>query len=96
MALIWKEDTRVVGVTVQRNKSSGKVALIQMATADVVLLIPMDANCLSAPKALRIIFQDPEIFKTGVQIEKNLRALWVDFQIESNSFVELNELLELS
>jgi len=96
VALIWKEDTRVVGVTVQRNNSSGKVALIQMATTDVVLLIPVDANCLSAPKALRIIFRDPEIFKTGVQIEKNLRALWVDFQIESNSFVELNELLELS
>merc|ERR1719204_2174329 len=96
VALILKEDTKVVGVTVQRNKSSTKVALIQMATADVVLLIPMNAGCLSAPKALRVIFRDPEIFKTGVQIEKNLRALWVDFQIESNSFVELNELLELS
>jgi len=96
VALIWKEHTKVVAVTVQRNKSSTKVALIQMATADVVLLIPMNADCLSAPKALRVIFRDPKIFKTGVQIEKNLRALWVDFQIESNSFVELNELLELS
>jgi len=96
VAFILKEDTRVVGVTVQRNKSSTKLVLIQIATADVVLLIPMDADCQSVPKALRIIFRDPEIFKTGVQIEKNLRALWVDFQIESNSFVELNELLEKS
>jgi len=96
VAFILKEDARVVAVEVQRNKSSTKVALIQMATTDVVLLIPMTTNSTSAPKALQIIFRDPEIFKTGVQIKKNLMSLWVEFQIESNSFVELNELLELS
>jgi len=96
VAFILKEDVRVVGVAVQMNQSSTKVALIQIATTDVVLLIPMNANSRSAPKALQIIFRDPEIFKTGAQIKKNLRALWLDFQIESNSFVELNELLEFS
>jgi len=96
VAFILKEDPRVVGVAVQRNVTSTKVVLIQIAVTDVVLLIPMNANGLSAPKPLQIIFRDPKIFKTGVQIKRNLRDLWLEFKIDSNSFVELNELLELS
>jgi len=96
VAYILKRNARVVGVAVKRNKSSPTVALIQMATTDVVLLIPMNASSLPAPAALKMIFRDPVILKTGVQIKENLWALWVDFQIESNSFVELNDLFELS
>jgi hypothetical protein len=96
VAFILKEDVRVIGVEVERNRLATKVVLIQIATTDVVLLIPTNSFSISAPKALHFIFRDSEIFKVGVNIEENLRALWVDFQIESNSFVELNELVQFS
>jgi len=96
VAFILKEDARVVGVALQRNKSSFKVSLIQIATPDVILLISVNSNRLQAPKALNILFRDPEIFKVGVQIEKSLRTLWEEWQIESNSFVDLDELLHFS
>jgi len=95
VAFILKEDIRVLGVAVQRNVTSRKVVLIQIAATDVVLLIPMNANGLSAPKPLQVIFRDSKILKTGVQIQRNLKDLWLDFKIDSNFFVELNELLEL-
>jgi len=96
VAFILKEDARVVGVALQRNKSSFKVSVIQIATADVILLISINSNKLQAPKALNILFRDSQIFKVGVQIEKSLRALWEELQIESNSYVDLAELLQFS
>jgi len=96
VAFLLKEDSRVVGVALQRNKTSSKIALIQISTVDVVLLIAMNPNRLYAPKAINILFRDSEIFKVGVQIEKTLRALWEEFQIESNSYVELEHLLQFS
>jgi len=96
VAFLLKEDSRVVGVSLQRNETSSKVALIQISTVDVVLLIPMNPNRLYAPKAINILFRDSEIFKVGVQIEKTLRALWEEFQIESKSYVELEHLLQFS
>jgi len=96
VAFILKDDARVIGVEMEWSRSSENVALIQIATADIALLIPMSTASLSTPKALQIVFRDPEIVKTGVKIEKNLKALWLNFQIESSSFVELNELLEFS
>jgi len=96
VAFILKDDSRVIGVEVEWSTHSKNVALIQIAIADIVLLIPMGTASLPPPKALRIIFQDTEIIKTGVNIEMNLRALWVNFQIESNSFVELTELLQFA
>lgn len=94
VAFILKDDSRVIGVEVERSRHSDNVALIQIAIADVVLLIPMSTESISPPKAIQIIFRDTEIIKTGVNIEMNLKALWVNFEIESNSFVELNELLK--
>jgi len=96
VAFLLKEDSRVVGVALERNKTSSKVALIQISTVDVVLLIAINTNRLYAPKAINILFRDSEIFKVGVQIEKTLRALWEEFQIESNSYVELEHLLQFS
>jgi len=74
VAFLLKGDVRVVGVEIQRNKNS-KVALIQIATVDVILLIPMNPNMFYAHKAINILFRDSEIFKVGVEIEKTLRAL---------------------
>jgi len=96
VALILQEDVRVIGVEVERNRIATKVVLIQIATTEVVILIPTNIFSISAQKALHLIFRDSQIFKVGVNIEENLWALWVDFQIESNSFVELNELLQFS
>jgi len=96
VAFLLKEDARVVGVALQRNRTSSKVALIQISTVDVILLIAMDPNRLYAPKAINMLFRDPEIFKVGVEIEQTLCALWEEFQIESNSYVELEQLLQIS
>jgi hypothetical protein len=96
VAFILKDDARVIGVEMEFCKGSKSVALIQIATADVVLLIPISNNTFSTLKALHIIFRDPEIVKTGVNIEKNLKVLLENFQIESHSFVELNELIKFS
>jgi len=96
VAFILMEDVRVVGVEVVWNERSQKPVLIQIATSDVVLLVPISNDDVSTPRALHIIFRNPEIVKVGVKIKKNLRALWVNFQIESNSYVELNELLQFS
>jgi len=94
VAFVYKEDVSVVGVSQERNRYSSKVTLIQIATVDVVLLIPMNPKRLSVPKDLEILFRDPKFFKVGVMIEENLKALWVNFKIDSNSFLELNELLK--
>merc|ERR1719369_2267538 len=56
----------------------------------------MNPNRFCAPKAINILFRDSEIFKVGVKIEKTLGALWEEFQIESNSYVELEQLLQFS
>jgi len=96
VAFLLKDDSRVVGVALQRNRTSSKIALIQISTVDVVLLIAMSPKRLYAPKAINILFRDVEIFKVGVQIEKTLGALWEEFQIESNSYLELEHLLQFS
>jgi len=82
--------------------------LIKIATEEVVLLVPTKVNsneknfkiqsCLSntTPKALQILLRDPEIIKLGVGIEENLLALWTEFELESNSWTELNELIPQS
>jgi len=96
VAFLLKEDPRVVAVALKWNKTSSKVALIQISTVDVILLIAMNRHRQYAPKAINILFRDLEIFKVGVKIEKTLRALWEEFQIESNSYVELEQLLQFS
>jgi len=96
VAYIMKDDAMVVGVEIEWSRTSGDVVLLQIATADTVLLVPLRTGSPSAPKALQIIFRDSWIVKTGVNIEKKLKALWVQFQIESNSYVELNDLLQVS
>jgi len=96
VAFLLKEDSRVVGVALEWNKTSSKVALIQISTVEVVLLIAINTNRLYAPKAINILFRDSEIFKVGVQIENTLRVLWEEFQIESNSYVELEHLFQFS
>jgi len=55
VAFILKEDARVVGVALQRNKSSFKVSLIQIATADVILFVPINSNTPSSESAENII-----------------------------------------
>jgi len=82
--------------TKQSSTSYNRVALIQIATADTVLLVPTKDGDHSAPKALHILFRDPEIVKVGVGIEEDLLKLWRDFQIEANSYAELNDLMPLS
>jgi len=96
VAFILMEDVRVVGVEVQWDKRSQKPVLIEIATSDVVLLVPIGPDDISAPKALHIIFRNPEIVKVGVKIKMNLKVLWENFQIESNSYIDLNELLQFS
>jgi len=96
VAFILMEDVRVVGVEVQWDKRSQRPVLIEIATSDVVLLVPIGPDDISAPKALHIIFRNPEIVKVGVKIKMNLKVLWENFQIESNSYVDLNELLQFS
>jgi len=96
VAFILMEDVRVVGVELEWDKRSQKPVLIEIATSDVVLLVPIGPDYISAPKALHIIFRNPEIVKVGVNIKMNLKVLWENFQIESNSYVDLNELLQFS
>jgi len=85
--------------------NTNKISLIKIAAKEVVLLIPTKTNNdekefmvynsfnHSTPKALQILLRDPEIFKVGVDVEKNLLALWKDFELESNSWMELNDLI---
>jgi len=96
VAFILMEEVRVVGVEVEWDKRSQRPVLIEIATSDVVLLVPIGPDDISAPKALHIIFRNPEIVKVGVKIKMNLKVLWDNFQIESNSYVDLNELLQIS
>jgi hypothetical protein len=96
VAFMLKEAARVVGVEVVWNESSQNVSLIQIATVDVILLIPVSTDDVSLIKALHIIFRNPEIVKVGLNIETNLWALWVNYRIESNSCVEFNDLLQFS
>jgi len=96
VAYIMKDDAMVVGIEIEWSRTSGNVVLLQIATTDTVLLIPLRTGSTAGLKALKIIFRDSWVIKTGVNIEKNLKALWVQFQIESNSFVELNDLLQVS
>jgi len=101
VARLLEDDPAVVGIdlewkTSKNSTSYNKVALIQIAKADTVLLIPTNSRDHSAPKALHILFQDPKIVKVGVGVEGDLLKLWRDFQIDANSYTELNDLVLLS
>jgi len=101
VARLLEDDPAFVGVDVKWRVSENqinynKVALIQIAKTDTVLLIPTKVQGYSAPKALHILFHDPKIVKVGVHIEKNLLKLWRDIEIDANSYVELDELIPYS
>jgi len=101
VARLLEDDPAVVGIdlewkTSKNSTSYNKVALIQIAKPDMVLLIPTNSREHSAPKALHILFQDPKIVKVGVGVEGDLLKLWRDFQIDANSYTELNDLVPLS
>jgi len=96
VAYILRDDAMIVGIEMEWSRRTGNAAVLQLATADTVILIPLRTENPFALKALQVIFRDSWIVKTGVNIEKNLKYLWLRFQIESNSFVELNELLNVS
>jgi len=98
VSLLLKDDPFVVGFDLKwktnaSSKGFNKVALIQVATSDTVLLVPTKAGDHSAPRALHILFRNPEIIKVGVGVMENLLKLWRDYQIETNSYAELNELM---
>jgi len=101
VARLLEDDPAFVGIDlecrVRRNSERySQVALIQIAKIDTVLLIPTNFQEHSTPKALHILFQDPNIVKVGVKVEYNLRKLWRDIEIDANCYVELNELIPYS
>jgi len=101
VARLLEDDPAVVGIDLEWKTNSNsttynKVALIQIAKPDTVLLIPTNSLAYAVPKALHLLFQDPKIVKVGVGVEENLLKLWRDFQIDANSYTELNELIPYS
>jgi len=101
VARLLEDDPAVVGIDLEwktnsNSSSYNKVALIQIAKPDTVLLIPTNSLEYTSPKALRRFFQDPKIVKVGVGVEENLLKLWRDFQIDANSYTKLNELIPYS
>ncbi|THH28279.1 hypothetical protein EUX98_g5906 [Antrodiella citrinella] len=71
-----------------KGEKENPVALVQLASADRILLFQVTA--MSAfPQALRDILGDPSIVKAGVSIQNDCKKLWNDYTVNVANCVDL-------
>ncbi|KAH9945604.1 ribonuclease H-like domain-containing protein [Amylocystis lapponica] len=80
--LEWKPNYR-------KGEVPNPVALVQIGSADVILLIQVSAM-IAFPENLREFLRDPQFVKTGVGIQQDCRKLYIDYAMNVRNCVDLS------
>ncbi|KAK7694245.1 hypothetical protein QCA50_001425 [Cerrena zonata] len=75
--------------TFVKGGSRNPVALVQLADANVMILIQVSAM-QEFPQTLRTILENPHIVKTGVAIQDDCKHLWADWRVNCRNVVDLS------
>jgi len=80
--------------TFQKDVPLRRTALVQLATADAVVLAHV-ASLQQLPPRLRALVEDPAVWKVGTGVGADLDKLGADFSVRPASFVDLGVVAKL-